>query len=461
MERWSPKEAHYRLSGHPFRTIEIELTRRTGLTGVRWRIVSLLFAFSVIGYIERVNMSIAGELMMREFNLTPVQLGWVLTAFLVSYTAFQTPSGAWADRLGPRLVLGAAGVAWGLLTILTALLPGMAFTSAAGVLASLLAVRFLMGISEAPTYPAAGRAIANWIPLSERGFSNGFVISGALLGTAITSPLIASLMVHLGWRNALVLTSLLGPGITLAWMVCATDHPGQHRGVSAEELELINATATPALQVPPQRGAWKVLLKSGEAWKLFLAYGCEGYLSYVFIFWSYHYLVEIRHFSLASGGFVAAIPFLLSTFTTPAMGMLSDWLTLRLGQRLGRRLIPVIAMPSAAVAVLLGVYMKDARWAVAFLSVGAALNLAPEGPSWASMMEIASPVAGAAGGFLNTGGNLIGALATFLTPWIAQKSGWTGAFGVACLLAIMGSILWMTIDPTRLLDCRMTTPETA
>lgn len=416
---------------------------------MRWRIVGLLFAFSVIGYIERVNISIAGELMMREFGMNPVQLGSIFTAFLIPYTGFQTPGGAWADRFGPRLVLGAAGVAWGLLTILTAVLPGLVFRTAISILVSLWVVRILLGVCEAPTYPTAARSLANWVPRSQRGFCLGFVISGALFGTAITSPLVASLMVHLGWRTALILVSLLGPAVSLLWLIASTDHPREHPRVNRAELETIGATGDGSTKVARPRQSWITILKSGQAWILFFAYGCHNYLSYVFIFWSYHYLIEVRHFSLAGGGVAAAMPFILSTVTTPAAGASSDWLTLRFGHRFGRSVIPVIALPSAAVCVGAGIQVNDPHLAVLLLSVGYALGLSPEGPCWASMMEIAGPVAGTAGGFLNTGGNFVGAIAVFLSPWIARGLGWKGAFGVSCVLAVVGSILWLMVDPTR------------
>ncbi len=386
---------------------------------------------------------------MREFHLTPVRLGWVFSAFLISYTAFMTPAGAWSDRLGPRLILAVAGLTWAVLTLLTALLPGFVFVSATGVLGSLLVLRLLLGICEAPTYPGAGRAIAHWVPKSERAFSNAVVIAGALLGSAVTAPVLSYLMVRLGWRNAMMVISIVGPGLVLPWLLYATDQPVQHRAVNARELEVIGTRDTNARQHKPPSGALIAVLKSGQAWRLFTAYGTQCYLGYMFIWWNYIYLVEVRKFSLVRGGLATAAPFILATFTTPAAGAMSDWLTRRLGHRQGRRIIPVLALAAAALLVFVGARVGDARAAVVILSLGAALSWTCEGPTWASMMEIALPVAGTAGGFLNTGGNLGGALAALLTPWIAERIGWAGAFAVASVFAIGGSVLWLGVDPTR------------
>jgi ACS family glucarate transporter-like MFS transporter len=440
------------LTMHSFGLTPDERSAVLGPTRVRWRIVGLLLGFSIVSYVLRVNITIAGEPIMHEFHLTPVQLGWVFSAFLFSYTAFMTPAGTWADRFGSHLTLAVIGVSWSALTFLTALVPGFALTTVGTVLGSLLVIRTLLGVCEAPIYPAALKAISNWVAERERAFSNGVVISGALLASAVTAPVISLLMVHLGWRNALMLTSLVAPVLVLAWLVYATDDPLEHRAINAREFEIIagcGGTGSNATKPARRRPAgWKVVLKSGQAWRLFTAYGCQNYLGYVFIWWGYIYLVEARHFSLVRGGLVTAAPFILGTIATPSAGALSDRLTDRLGKRQGRRLVPVVAMTFSAILVFVGSRIADARLAVAILSVGAALCWTPEGPTWASTMEIASPVAGTAVGFVNTGGNLGGFLAALLTPHFAKQIGWVGAFDVASLLAIAGAVVWAGVNPS-------------
>ncbi len=317
------------------------------------------------------------------------------------------------------------------------------------MIGSLLVARILLGICEAPIYPAAGRTILHWVAKSERALSNGVVITGSLLGSAITSPVVSYLMVHLGWRNAMAAVSVVAPVLVIVWLVYATNDPREHSRVNASELRIIGIPeGTREQNMAPVR-ALKVVLRSRQVWRLSAAYGLQCYLGYIFIWWGYIYLVEVRKFSLVHGGFVNALPFLIGTVTTPTAGELSDWLTGRCGHRWGRRVIPVIALLAAAILVFVGARVEDARLAVVTLSVGAALSWVPEGPTWASMLEIASPVAGTAGGFLNTGGNLGGALAAVLTPWIVSEIGWIGAFAVASLFAVTGSVLWMGVDPTK------------
>lgn len=411
--------------------------------------VSLLVGFAVVCYFLRVNITIAGEPIRHQFHLSKVQLGWVFSAFLFSYTIFMTPGGAWVDRWGPRRVLAVAGVSWAILTLLTAYLPGVIFFSVTSVLAALVGLRLMLGVCQAPTFTAATKAIANWMPMSERATANAFAQAGALLGSAIAAPVVSWLMVRFGWRTTLAMTSVTAPVLVAIWWRHAKDHPTEHTSVTATELALIGHPAGDTAGSRPPPGSWKLLLVSGQAWRLFAAYACECYLGYLFIWWCYIYFVEVRKFTLVMGGIATAAPFLLGTISTPTAGFLSDRLVVKLGLRRGRQIVPMIALTGAAILAFAGVRVRSAGMAVLLLSLGAALTWMNEGPIWAGMTDLAAPIAGVAGGFLNTGGNLGGALAALLTPWIAKELGWDVAFGVASVCALAGAALWIGFDPNR------------
>lgn len=409
--------------------------------------MSLLVGFTIVSYILRVNITIAGEPIKQQFHLSSVDLGWIFSAFLFTYTIFMIPSGVWADRLGPRRILAISGLSWALLTLLIAYLPGTIFSSAAGVFATLVGLRLLLGVCEAPTFTAATKAITNWMPASERATANALAIAGSLIGSAFAAPLISWLIVRFHWRLAMAATSLTAPLLVAVWWVYARDHPQKHKNVSSTELALIAGTSRAKPTDSLSAEGWRLLLSSGQAWRLSIAYGCECYLTYMFIWWCYIYLVEVRKFSLVGGGIATAAPFVLGSFTTPAAGILSDRMVARLGQRRGRQIVPMTALTLAAFLAFAGVRVAGANLAVLLLSLGAALAWMNEGPIWAGMTELAAPIAGAAGGFLNTGGNLGGAFAALLTPWIAKELGWSAAFGVGSLCALAAAALWLGYDP--------------
>ena len=110
---------------------------------VRWMIVTLLVGFSLVSYIERMNISVAAQFMMPELGLTQVQMGRVFSAFVLGYALLQIPIGMLGDRIGPARILGWLGWLWAVLTVLTGYLPGI--WGAAAALPVLIAIRFTLG----------------------------------------------------------------------------------------------------------------------------------------------------------------------------------------------------------------------------------------------------------------------------------------------------------------------------
>lgn len=149
---------------------------------------------SAIAYLDRVNISIAGKSIAREFGLGNVELGWVFSAFLLGYAFFQAPAGRLADRLGPRLVLTLSVIWWAVFTVLITILP----SGTSGMILALIVTRFCLGVGEAVMYPASNCVVSAWIPSSERGFANGFIFAGVGFGAGVTSPLITYIMVQDG-----------------------------------------------------------------------------------------------------------------------------------------------------------------------------------------------------------------------------------------------------------------------
>jgi ACS family glucarate transporter-like MFS transporter len=131
---------------------------------VRWVLVGLVLVISAVSYLDRVNISIAGPSIEREFHLDHIRLGWVFSAWVLGYALFQAPSGRLADRFGPRKILLLGTTWWAVFTALTALAPA----NVAGSLSILVVVRFLLGVGESIVYPAGNRLVAAWIPSQER-----------------------------------------------------------------------------------------------------------------------------------------------------------------------------------------------------------------------------------------------------------------------------------------------------
>src|ERR1700687_150931 len=158
---------------------------------IRYRILGLTFLVSFVMYIDRVGMGTAAPMIMREFGLDKITMGWSVSAFNWAYAVFQVPGGWMADRYGPRLILGAALAWWSLFTAAT----GASFNAF-----SLTVTRFMFGIGEAAAFPASSRAVVRWLPVEQRGFGQGIQHAGSRLGAAITPALVVFLLYKTTWR---------------------------------------------------------------------------------------------------------------------------------------------------------------------------------------------------------------------------------------------------------------------
>ncbi|MBA3888780.1 MAG: MFS transporter, partial [Acidobacteria bacterium] len=263
---------------------------------LRWSVVAMLVGFSLVSYIERMNISVAARFMEPDLGLTPVEMGRVFSAFLLGYAALQIPVGMLADRFGPARVLGSIVWLWAALTIATGWLPGL-WGGPGAALVTLMAVRFLLGLSVAGVYPLCARTVANWMPTPERAFAYSFVIAGVSLGSSVTPPAMAWLMTTIGWREALYISALPAVVIGLVWIRYGADSPRTHPDISAEEREYIVAGQSADTATPATAATWLAILRTPSLLLLSLSYFFIGNVLYVFIFWFFRYLIDVREFT--------------------------------------------------------------------------------------------------------------------------------------------------------------------
>ena len=420
-------------------------------TKIRWIILALLFLVSMVTYIDRVNISVTARQMMPAYGLTDQEMGLIFSSFVIGYALFQIPGGWLADRCGTRVVLTLALVWWSVCTALTAIAATTSLVALFGIVGALAVVRGSLGVGEAVALPAFNRAVADWLPAGSRGFGIGMAIGGIGLGSAITPPLAAWIMVNWRWQTVFYLASLMGLGMALFWWIVARNHPHEHPWTNEAERALIPRVAAPGLflAVP-----WRVFARSPTLLWLVASYTCLGYLAYIYMSWFYLYLVNVRGFDLLRGGLYAAAPFLVMLVFCPLGGWMTDRLATRYGVRNGRVWAGMTGMGLAGLTVALGGYVDSPWLAVVSLSLGAGWLYFAVGAYWASTTDLSKTYAGTLSGLMNTGANLGGALSPTVTPWLADHWGWPVSLLVAALIALAGALMWLRIDPGKGLEAR-------
>jgi ACS family glucarate transporter-like MFS transporter len=429
-------------------------------SNVRWYLVFWLFILSAVSFLDRVNISVAGSAIATEYHLTEIQLGWVFSAFLWGYALFQTFGGWLADRLGPRRVLTAGVVWWGIFTALTAAVS----PAITGAVFFFVLVRFLLGAGEAIIFPASNQFISRWIPTQERGIANGLIFAGVGAGAGSAPAIVTFIMVHYGWRWSFWLSALLGLLVGLVWYFAARDTPEKHPGVSAKELLHIQSGRTAGGSSIPVSASkespaassvpWRIILASKEVWLVTLSYFCFGYVAWIFFSWFHRYLFKVRGLDLKTSAFYSTLPPLAMVACSLLGGVINDKLTKAYGKRVGRCGISVFALTLTAVLLVLGSQAVSARLASLVLAGGAGALYLAQSSYWSVTADIGGPRAGSTSGFMNMGAQLGGGVTAVLTPVIAVHLGWTYPFLVAATLSGFGAMAWLAVDPTRQLDRR-------
>ena len=414
----------------------------------RWSMIAMLVGFSLVSYIERMNISVAAAFMMPELGLTQIQMGQVFSAFVLGYASLQIPVGMLADRVGPYRVLATLGWLWAALTLLTGWLPGTVGVGSSA-LATLIAVRFVLGISVAGVYPLCARTTANWMPSAERAFAYSLVIAGVSIGSSVTPPAVAWLMATLGWRASFYLSAVPAVIIALVWMRYGADRPATSTRITPAERAYIERGQPPGASTPATPRAWLAILRTPSMLLLALSYFCIGYVLYVFVFWFFTYLVEVRRFSLVGSGFVTSLPFVAAAVLSPIGGRVCDMLTARYGRRVGRRTTALIGILLAASCLAIGIRTESVALAVTTLSLAFGFQMFSESAYWSATMDIAGRATGAATGLINTLNNLGGVVSTALTPVLIARYGWTTAFNVCLVASLVAALLWVFIKADR------------
>jgi MFS transporter, ACS family, glucarate transporter len=411
---------------------------------VRWGLVFWLFVLSAVAYLDRVNLSIAGARLTEEFGISNVRLGFVFSAFLFGYALFQTPAGWLADRFGPRRVLTLGVVWWGVFSILTAAISH----SVVNAVLVLIGIRFLLGAGEAIMYPASNQFVARWIPTQERGVANGIIFAGVGIGAGITPPLISHIMLGYGWRSSFLLSAVIGLAAGAVWFLIARDTPEAHPAVSPSELAAIQQGIPQARGVgQSSRISWLTILTSPTVWMLSLGYFCFGYVAWVFFSWFYLYLARVRGLDLKASSLYATLPFLAMAVCSPLGGAISDTLAKRAGPRAGRCSIAILGFALTSIFIIFGSAAQDTHVASFVLAGGAGSLYLSQSAFWAVSADLGGKSAGGLSGFMNMANQIGGMITVSLTPFLAGQFGWKAGFRVAAMVAALGAVAWLFVDP--------------
>ena len=262
-----------------------------------WLIVFLLFAGSVLNYMDRSLVSVIMPQVRRDLALTNADFGLAVNAFLVMYAAFYILGGRIADRLGYRGAFALTVAFWSIACMAHALVQG---------LRSLALCRAILGMGEGGFYPAAMRGAAQWFPPESRAKAVGIILSALCVGSLLTPPLVAWITIHYGWRASFLVIGALGLLLLPPWLLL---HRHIHRVCGAGDPTLSEKRERESGASAEDELSLSEVLKTRKYWCVLAARASTDAAWYFYLFWIPGYFQDVRRFDLATVGRFLWIPF--------------------------------------------------------------------------------------------------------------------------------------------------------
>lgn len=410
-------------------------------TRARFTVLWLIFSLAVITYLDRLCISAAMPRIAEEFHLSQTQKGMVFSAFTLAYAAFEIPGGWLGDRFGARIALTRVVTWWSAFTALTGAVVGYR---------SLLAIRFLFGAGEAGAFPNIAKAVSRWFPTAEQGRALSASFVGLSIGSAMTAPIVLTLLDYQSWRWTFVEFGVVGALWCFVWNRWFRDLPENHPAVNQAELKLIRIDSVGQAVESSHSIPWRTLLKSKNLIFIGLMYFAYAYGLYFYITWLPTYLLEARGFSINSTKLFASLPWMVSALANGFGGWLTDRVAKTGSLKWARCGLGAIGYSGSAIVLIAVAQVKSNLAAALLLALAFGLQTMTVSAAWSVCLDVGRRYAGVVTGFMNFVGNLGGTAAPLVFGYVVKHFGsWSLPFYIMAGVFILGVPMWLLIDPHR------------
>ena len=419
-------------------------------TKFRYAIIALIFFITTINYADRSAFSVASSSAGKSLGLSPVETGYILSAFSWAYVIAQIPGGMLIDRFGTKKVYVFAILGWSLFTCLQGTV-GLIFGGA--IFVSFFSLRFLVGLFEGPSFPGNAKIVRDWFPIHERGIATSIFNSAQYFSIVIFAPLMGYIAHTFGWRAVFFLMGFVGL-IAVIMFAMHIKSPSEHKLVNEAELELIRDNEPiPSEQFASAKNSQISLHDIGQLlnnrmlFGIYLTQYCINVLTYFFVTWFPIYLVKERGLDVMQAGFAASLPALFGLFGGICGGLLTDRLMAQSSDLDYSRKLPLYIGMSLASAIILCAFTDNLLFVIVLMSV-AFFGKGVASLGWAIISDVAPKNRFAtAGSIFNMFGNIAGIITPIVIGYTIKM---TENFnlgliyvGVHCLAAIV--LMWFFV----------------
>ncbi len=413
-------------------------------TRVRWLIFYLACTTSLLLYLHRYSWGVVKFEVQNELHLTKTELGWLDSAFGITYAAGQIPVGLASDLLGPRLLLSLSVLVW------TAMVASIAVASSSWLLARVLA---LFGLGQAGTYPILAKLTRQWYPRTVRTSVQGVITAMGRVGGAAAPLIVATVLISglgLSWRQALLVIALPGLGLALVIGILVRGRPGEHPWVNPAEQQLIEEDAPLAAGSGPVR--FRPRREGMVTFVVLLFYSfVSTFADMVYPYWIPLFLREARGLTAGEMGLFAPLPLLGGTVGGIVGGLLNDAMLRWTGnRRWSRSGVACTGKGLACVLMALSILVPDGRLAMLVLMGCKFFGDWSQPTQWGTITDIGGRASATVFAVANTVGSIGGFVANPVLGWLISRDwGWDGMFFCVAGVYLTASLSWLFIDCTR------------
>jgi sugar phosphate permease len=394
---------------------------KTPINHYRWIVTGLIFFITLVNFVDRSAISFVIDPLKKEFHFTDTQFGMILSAFGLGYVLLTAFGGWLVDHFGPRVVWPLAAIGWSLCVGLLGFAAGFW---------GFIAMRFLLGVTEGPHFPAMTRSISDWLPPVERARALSLGLVAIPLSSVIGAPVCSYLVADFGWRTMFIAISAAGILWAFFWYFLFTDKPSDCKYVGEEERKLISAANPKVVEKTKSKVDWRFILTHPALVANNIAYFAFGYMLFFATLWLPGYFLSQHGLNLKSVGWYLTIPWLVSAIFLKVGGIISDALYRKTGSsRLARAHLIWSSQLLAAIFFVFLSFTDSLGLSLLFLSLGLGFGMMPQPAFFSVNIDVARERSGSSQGITSSCLSLAGIIAPLLTGWLVDLTGnYQGAF---------------------------------
>ncbi|WP_353948236.1 MFS transporter [Sporolactobacillus sp. Y61] len=398
-------------------------------TNVRYTIIAFSFVACLINYGDRIAISVASPAIIEELNFSPVEWGYILSAFFWTYSLFGLIGGLVNDRLGARNTYGITMFIWSTFVGLTAM---------SWNFLSLFIIRLFFGAGEGPQVPTATKLVSNWFPKSESAKALSLSQVGTTIGPIIATPIVAWLTVLFGWRISFIVLGLLGVLWAISWFLYSKETPQEHKGVNLKELTYIQQEQDRQYSEDPhtshsngeKQSAWSYI-KKPYVLSISFCYFAYSFVLFLIISWYPNYLIDQRGMTMQQMGLFSTLPWAGASVGLILGGFLADQFVKNRNLVTSRKRMVVVCQFFTALSFAMSAWVASTALALTLTTIAMGFLLA----SWQYQSLVIAIVPktklGAVSGFVQSVSAVAGIISPIATGYIVEM---TGSFNTAFYL---------------------------